>query len=170
METIKHAIGITTEVMEHCIPEKERSKCRNSARIHVGIWIIVIVSSMLYQSWLPMLYLILPKFYGNTLQVLFGLTQHAGLYGDIKDHRYSTRTVYLNPVFSFLYWQMEYHIEHHMFPNVPSHNLPKLHQMLQDQMPPAKKGLWEAYREIVPAVIRQAKNPDYKIPLSVPQT
>ena len=113
---------------------------------------------------------ILPKFYGNTLQVLFGLTQHAGLYEDIKDHRYSTRTVYLNPVFSFLYWQMEYHIEHHMFPNVPSHNLPKLHQMLQDQMPPAKKGLWEAYREIVPAVIRQAKNPDYKIPLSVPQT
>jgi len=170
METIKHAMGITTEVMEHCIPEKERSKCRNSARIHVGIWIIVIISSMLYQSWLPVLYLILPKFYGNTLQVLFGLTQHAGLYEDIKDHRYSTRTVYLNPVFSFLYWQMEYHIEHHMFPNVPSHNLPKLHQMLQDQMPPAKKGLWEAYREIVPAVIRQAKNPDYKIPLSVPQT
>ena len=164
-------MGITTEVMEHCIPEKERSKCRNSARIHVGIWIIIIIiSSMLYQSWLPMLYLILPKFYGNTLQVLFGLTQHAGLYEDIKDHRYSTRTVYLNPVFSFLYWQMEYHIEHHMFPNVPSHNLPKLHQMLQDQMPPAKKGLWEAYREFVPAVIRQAKNPDYKIPLSVPQT
>ena len=103
METIKHAIGITTQVMEHCIPEKERSKCRNSSRIHVGIWIIVIVSSMLYQSWLPMLYLIFPKFYGNTLQVLFGLTQHAGLYEDIKDHRYSTRTVYLNPVFSFLY-------------------------------------------------------------------
>ena len=95
METIKHAIGITTEVMEHCIPEKERSNCRNSARINVGIWIIVIISSMLY--------LILPKFYGNTLQVLFGLTQHAGLYEDIKDHRYSTRTVYLNPVFSFLY-------------------------------------------------------------------
>ena len=155
--------------MEHCIPEKERSKCRNSARIHVGIWIIIIICSMLYQSWLPMLYLMLPKFYGNTLQVLFGLTQHAGLYEDIKDHRYNTRTVYLNSVFSFLYWQMEYHIEHHMFPNVPSHNLPKLHQMLQDQMPPAKKGLWEAYREIVPAVIRQAKNPDYKIPLSVPQ-
>ena len=89
METIKHAMGITTEVMEHCIPEKERSKCRNSAFIHVGIWIIIIICSMLYQSWLPMLYLILPKFYGNTLQVLFGLTQHAGLYEDIKDHRYS---------------------------------------------------------------------------------
>ena len=101
METIKHAMGITTEVMEHCIPEKDRSKCRNSARIHVGIWIIIIISSILYQSWLPMLYLILPKFYGNTLQVLFGLTQHAGLYEDIKDYRYSTRTIFLNPVFSF---------------------------------------------------------------------
>ena len=75
-ETIKHAMGITTEVMEHCIPKKERSKCRNSARIHVGIWMFVIVSSFLYQTWLPMLYILLPKIYGNTLQVMLGLTQH----------------------------------------------------------------------------------------------
>ena len=34
---------------------------------------------------------------------------------------------------------MEYHIEHHMFPQVPSYNLPKLHDMIKDQMPPPKK-------------------------------
>ena len=169
-ETIKHAMGITTEVMEHCIPKKERSKCRISARIHVGIWMLVIVSSFLYQTWLPMLYILLPKIYGNTLQVLLGLTQHTGLYESIKDHRYSTRTVYLNPIFSFYYWQMEYHIEHHMFPNVPSYNLPKLHQMIKDQMPPAKKGLWDAYSEIIPVVIKQTKNPDYKILVNIPHT
>ena len=167
-ETIKHAVGITTPVMEQCIPEKERTKCRNSARIHVAIWIIVILTSIVYQSWLPVLYLVLPGFYGKTLVASFGLTQHTGLQENIKDHRYSTRTVYLNPVFSFLYWHMEYHIEHHMFPTVPSYNLPKLHHLIKDQMPPAKKGLWGAYKEIIPAIFKQAKNPDYKIELSVP--
>ena len=167
-ETIKHAVGITTPVMEQCIPEKERTKCRNSARIHVAIWTIVILTSIVYQSWLPVLYLVLPGFYGKTLVASFGLTQHTGLQENIKDHRYSTRTVYFNPVFSFLYWHMEYHIEHHMFPTVPSYNLPKLHHLIKDQMPPAKKGLWGAYREIIPAIFKQAKNPDYKIELSVP--
>ena len=154
--------------MEQCIPKKERSKCRNSARMHVGIWIIVILTSIIYQTWLPVLYLVLPGFYGKTLVASFGLTQHTGLQENIKDHRFSTRTVYLNPVFSFLYWHMEYHIEHHIFPTVPSYNLPKLHHLIKDQMPPAKKGLWGAYKEIIPAIFKQAKNPDYKIELSVP--
>ena len=167
-ETIKHAVGITTPVMQQCIPEKERNKCRNSARIHVGIWITTIIISIIYQSWLPVLYIVLPGFYGKTLIASFGLTQHTGLQENIKDHRFSTRTIHLNPIFSFLYWHMEYHIEHHMFPTVPSYNLPKLHKMIKDQMPLAKKGLWGAYKEILPAIFRQAKNPNYKIKLSIP--
>ena len=55
-----------------------------------------------------------------------------------------------------------------MFPQVPSYNLPKLHEMLKGQMPPARVGLWGAYKEIIPALFKQAKNPEYKIPLSIP--
>ena len=167
-ETIKHALGFTTDVMKQCIPERERSKCRNSSRIHVSIWLITILVSIIYQSWLPVLYIVLPGFYGKTLITLFGLTQHTGLQENIKDHRYSTRTVYLNPIFSFLYWHMEYHIEHHMFPTVPSYNLPKLHALIKNQMPPARKGLWGAYKEILPAIFIQANDPNYKISLNVP--
>lgn len=168
-ETIKHALGFTTDVMKQCIPERERSKCRNSSRIHVSIWLITILVSIIYQSWLPVLYIVLPGFYGKTLIALFGLTQHTGLQENIKDHRYSTRTVYLNPIFSFLYWHMEYHIEHHMFPTVPSYNLPKLHALIKNQMPLAKKGLWGAYKEILPAIFIQANDPNYKISLNVPK-
>ena len=95
----------------------------------------------------------------------FGLTQHTGLQENIKDHRFSTRTVYLNSVFSFLYWHMEYHIEHHMFPSVPSYNLPKLHELIKNQLPPPRQGLWGAYKEIIPALIKQSKDAKYKIPL-----
>ena len=167
-ETLKHAFGVTTEVMRVCIPENERSKCRWSARSHVFIWVATIVASIYFQSWLPLLFIVLPNFYGKTLISLFGLTQHAGLQENVKDHRYTTRTVKLNPIFSFLYWQMEYHIEHHMFPQVPSYNLPKLHEMIKDQMPPIRKGLWGAYKEILPALFKQAKNPNYQISSKVP--
>jgi fatty acid desaturase len=167
-ETLQHSLGITTRVLRECVPEREINKCRTSARIHVSIWIISAGVSLYFNSWLPLLYIVLPVFYGNTLRVAFGLTQHSGLQENIKDHRYSTRTVILNPIFSFLYWHMEYHIEHHMFPTVPSYNLPKLHTMIKDQMPPAKKGLWGAYSEIIPAIIKQSKDPNYNISLSVP--
>jgi fatty acid desaturase len=63
---------------------------------------------------------------------------------------------------------MEYHVEHHMFPQVPSYNLKKLHVLIQDQMPPARKGLWGAYKEIIPALVKQAKDPNYKISLVIP--
>ncbi len=47
-------------------------------------------------------------------------------------------------------------------------NLPKLHEMIKDQMPPARKGLWGAYKEIIPALFKQAKDPKHQIPLAIP--
>ena len=66
----------------------------------------------------------LPTLYGGWLALSFGLTQHAGLAEDVLDHRLNSRTVYMNPIFRFLYWNMNYHVEHHMFPMVPYHALP----------------------------------------------
>lgn len=51
---------------------------------------------------------------------------------------------------------------------MPSHNLPKLHQLVKDQMPPAKKGLWGAYSEIIPTIFKQAKDPSYELNVAVP--
>ena len=90
-----------------------------------------------------------------------------GLKEDINDHRHSTRSVRLNPIFSFIYWKMEYHIEHHMFPMVPSYNLPKLHEFIKDQLPKPQT-LIEAYKEIIPAVIKKSKDPSYYIPVKIP--
>ena len=170
VETIKHALGFTTKVMHDCIPEKQRPKCRFWARIHVILWISIILYSILITSWLPIIYILCPYFYGNTLRNVFDIMQHAGLANNVKDHRLSTRTVILNPIFSFLYWHMEYHMEHHMFPTVPSYNLPKLHKLIKDQVPPPKNGIWDAYKEIIPAVIKQARDPNYKINVLLPNT
>ena len=62
---------------------------------------------------------------------------------------------------------MEYHIEHHMFPSVPSYNLPKLHAAIKHQLP-IPMSLFEAYREIIPAIIKKTRNPDYYITVKLP--
>ena len=66
---------------------------------------------------------------------LIGLTQHVGLAEDVLDHRLNSRTVYMNPMIRFIYWNMNYHVEHHMFPMVPYHALPRLHEVIKHDCP-----------------------------------
>ena len=130
--------------MEDCIPEKAQAKVIFSSRIYVAIWLLIILWSIVASSWMPLLYFVLPQFCGKTLHKIVAFTQHAGLARNIKDHRFSTREMYLNPILSFLYWKMEYHLTHHMFPTVPSYNLDKLHHHIKDQLPKPNYGLIDA--------------------------
>ncbi|MFM7870218.1 MAG: fatty acid desaturase, partial [Actinomycetota bacterium] len=79
-----------------------------------------------------------------------GITQHAGLDEDTLDHRQNTRTVLMNPIIRFLYSNMNYHLEHHMYPAVPYHRLPELHRLIAADLPAPAPSMWAAYREIVP--------------------
>ena len=44
----------------------------------------------------------------------------------------------MNPISRFVYWNMNYHVEHHMFPMVPFHALPALHAEIKDDLPDAR--------------------------------
>ena len=74
----------------------------------------------------------------------------------------------MNPLNRFLYWNMGYHTEHHMFPLVPYHRLPELHEELKGELPAPYPSIWSAYREIVPAVLHQLRDPTYFIRRELP--
>jgi len=160
-ETLKNSLGIMTPVIRDCVPKEHQWKVFLSSRIHMLIWLSIILFSIYFQTILPVLFFLLPTFYGNTLFFMCGLTQHAGLAFDVKDHRVNTRTVILNPILSWLYIKLEYHIEHHMYPQVPWYNLPKLHKIIKNQLPKPNYGLISAYKDIVPVIIKQAFDPNY---------
>ncbi len=113
---------------------------------------------------------ILPSFYGNILVLMFGVTQHLGLFEDVRDHPLNSRTMYLNPVLRFLYWNMNYHIEHHMFPMVPYHALPALHEEMKADTPKPMPGLFSALKEVVAALIKQGNDPHYTVIKPLPET
>jgi fatty acid desaturase/NAD(P)H-flavin reductase len=64
--------------------------------------------------------------------------------------------------------EMNYRLEHHMFPLVPYHNLARLHELVKSDMPKPYSGLLEAWGEIIPAVFRQWKDPTYYIQRELP--
>jgi MocE subfamily Rieske [2Fe-2S] domain protein len=150
------------------IPESEYGKVFLRAYVYLAIYAAVIGLAVYTRSVLPLMYVGLPAFYGSWLQFIYGHTQHAGLAEDVLDHRLNTRTIYMNPVNRYLYWQMNYHLEHHMFPLVPYYNLAKLHQLVKADMPRPYRGLWEAWREMLPAMMRQRKDPAYYVRRELP--
>tara|TARA_B100000676_G_C18074965_1_gene846975 strand:+ start:1227 stop:2231 length:1005 start_codon:yes stop_codon:yes gene_type:complete len=166
VEIIKHALGIRTKVMIDCIPKDKIQNCINSSRVFVLIWITIIILSIYLQSLLPVLLFLVPRFFANFAN-LWGMTQHTGLRGNVKDHRVTTRSIRLNPIFSFIYWKMEYHVEHHMFPMIPSYNLPKLYEVIKDQLPKPKTIL-SAHKDIIKGIIKKKTDPNYYIKVELP--
>jgi fatty acid desaturase len=56
-----------------------------------------------------------------------------------------------------------------MFPMVPYHRLPELHEEMKPYCPPAYPSVAAAYREIIPAILRQAREPGWSIERPLPR-
>lgn len=164
----KHAFGNLSGDGEHFIPEPERRKVIRTARAYLAIMAATVALALSLQSWLPIVLVVTPRFYGGFMAQLFNITQHAGLKENIRDHRQNCRTFYTNPVFRFLYMNMNYHVEHHMFPMVPFFRLPDLHEAIKSQCPPAYPSVVACWLELIPAVWRQRRDPAYFVARPVP--
>lgn len=165
---IRRAFGGIDPVAAEIVPETEWPKVVREARVMTAIWAGTIALAIITGTVWPLLFVGGPTIYGAWLMVFFGITQHAGLQEDVLDHRFSTRTVFMNPIFRFLYLNMNYHVEHHMFPAVPYRSLPALHAEIADQLPEPAPSTLAAYREIFHAIGRQATDPTWEVDRPVP--
>jgi len=172
-----HAGGRMADDEKTFIPEREFPKVFRRARIHLALHLLVVAAAAgvwlftgsLLWGCLPLMLFLLPPVFGSWLGYLYGFTQHAGLAENVLDHRLNCRTVKMNAINRFLYWNMGYHTEHHMFPLVPYHRLPELHELVKADFPEPYPSLWAAWREIVPAIVRQVKDPGWHVKRRLPE-
>ena len=124
---------------------------------------VLLVVGSLYMGWwqLPVL-VTLGSFYGGFLFLLCNNTQHIGLSDNVADFRLCTRTILLNPIVRFLYWHMNFHIEHHMYAAVPCYRLGRLHKAIEHDLPPSTVGLVATWREIIGILKRQKEDPSFQ--------
>lgn len=165
-----HCVGRVTRDEATFIPPSAYPQVFLRARIYAAIHLSVIGSCVYYGTWLPLVFVLGPNLYGAWMMNVYGLTQHAALAENVLDHRLNCRTIYMNAVHRFLYWNMNYHTEHHMFPMVPYHQLPRLHAIVKDDCPEPYPSLTAAYREIIPALLRQRREPGWYVRRRLPAT
>jgi fatty acid desaturase len=130
---------------------------------------LVIVVSLYFGWWLVPVLITFSPLYGSWLFFSCNNTQHIGLQDNVSDFRLCCRTFTVNPVVQFLYWHMNFHIEHHMYAAVPCYNLAALHHAILQDLPACPNGIIATWQEIAMIQRKQAKDPSYQHVVILPE-
>jgi fatty acid desaturase len=169
---IRHGFGRMEGAWErHLFPSSADETKRRLvlwARILLFSHALLIAIAVYWHLWMLIVVVSLAKFYGGGIQWLCNEAQHLALPGNVDDFRLCSRTIYLNPLLEFMYWRMNYHIEHHMYAAVPCYRLVRLHAAVKRDMPASPSGLVASWRQINAILQRKKLEPGYQYLAPVP--
>lgn len=142
-------------------PDQEPVVIRE-ARLHVALYVGIILISLMTQSWAVMLLWITPMLATKVFHQLQNTIEHLGLShaDNVLENTRSTRT---NAFMRWLCWNMQYHTAHHAFPSVPFHHLKELNQKMTDGagQPPHSMGYLEFQIKVIRMLSGGKSEKDY---------
>ena len=128
-----HALGIKEPADHYFIPDDEWPRIFREARYTWAVYAAIAAAAIYFGSWAPVIYWLLPRFIGEPFRRWNNLTEHCGL-PEGPDLRENTRTTLTWKWLEAVVWNMNYHAEHHISPQVPFHALPALHEKIGDKL------------------------------------
>jgi fatty acid desaturase len=152
-----------TDMMRSCTPEPEFPKMTRNARAMMLIYACVAVAPF-FGVWWPIWLIVVPRLLGTPVMLLFTLIQHVELQENSPSILESTRSFRTNWLGKFLYMNMNNHVEHHLYPNVPFHALPDLAKAVKDQVPAPDPGFFRSNWEVVVVAFRRSCGLSTKAP------
>lgn len=126
-------------VLQQALPKELREIKRMCWISLIGHVLFVTICIATGNWFIPILVTFAPFYSASFMGYMASAHQHANCDANNPDFRLSCGDVILDPLTSFLYWRMEYHIEHHMFTGIPCYNLKKFSQFAADQLPPKER-------------------------------
>ncbi|HYW18908.1 MAG TPA: fatty acid desaturase [Nodularia sp. (in: cyanobacteria)] len=98
----------------------------------VSEYVLLIVTYVIIWQFVPLqlfcITWVVPFILTNFTINIRGLTQHG--ITDATDALLASRSIETHPIVQFLLVHENFHLEHHLFPSIPSYNLPKLHKLI----------------------------------------
>ncbi len=99
---------------------------------------------------------LVPLLLMGALTAIRGFTQHG--ITEASDPYLASRTMLPGPMVAFFLLNENYHLEHHLFPEVPSYHLPALHALIWPRLPRAVSGT--SYLAFLAAFLRATPRMD----------
>lgn len=149
------AIGRYTDTMRMVAPEHELPKMSRNARIMIAVYVAVLLAPF-FGIWWPVWLFVVPRILGAPIMLLFTLIQHVELQENSPSILESTRSFKTTWLGCFLYMNMNNHVEHHLYPQVPFHALPQLAEAIEDQLPDPDPGFFRTNFEVLMVVARRS--------------
>ncbi|MFT5241837.1 MAG: fatty acid desaturase [Kiritimatiellia bacterium] len=154
---IRRALGQKDRMMtDHC-SEKDNAAIRRESAGILLFHIAVAAAAIVFQRWELILFVTIAWQIGSAFEGLWHNTEHITRLYDVNDQRLCTRSIKVGPFVRLLYWGLDDHIDHHIYPTVPSRNLPELHTMLKKDLP-EPQSLLNCWREMLAV----AKEKDFR--------
>lgn len=137
--------------LDHVNHKESHTELYSSIAFNIILLTFFIVTG---NGWYYLLFWVCPCFlYIPFIFRIRAICEHFGITKNNIDH---SRTMYPNwfdRIFFGLNWNLSYHLDHHLFPSVPSYNVKKLHQKLllnkdyRDNAQITPQGSWGVFRE-----------------------
>lgn len=120
------------------IPRPAHGKVRAEARLLLALYALLLGVTLALTPVLLWLW-VLPVIIAQPALRLYLLAEH-GDCPQVTNMFENTRTTFTTALVRFLAWNMPYHAEHHIFPQVPYHNLPALHGDVRQHLKVTENG------------------------------
>jgi fatty acid desaturase len=138
-------LGKKDQMMRNHCSDKDIVVIRIESLAILMIHLSIIIGAILFRKWELIVFITLAWQIGSAIEVLWHATEHIGRIYNVNDHRLNTRSIKVNPLIKLIFWGLDDHVDHHLFPAVPSRNLPKLHSILAKDLAKPRNliGCWK---------------------------
>ena len=148
---VTRALGIKDRMMrDHCSEADIGAIRIESAAILVGHAAIA-AAAIVFHVWPLLAFITIAWQVGQAMESLWHATKHIARPYNVNDHRLNTRSIKVSWFIKLIFWGLDDHVEHHLYPVVPARNLPQLHSLLEKDLPAAHNffGCWAEMFETV---------------------
>ena len=127
--------------------DRVRRAVIRESRIVLAIYAVAALGSLAPGSAALLWFWVLPALLGQPFLRLYLLAEHSGCPRS-ADMLENSRTTYTNALVRMLAWNMPFHAEHHAWPSIPFHALPRAHVLARARLRKIAPGYGAALREI----------------------
>ncbi|MCK1297828.1 MULTISPECIES: fatty acid desaturase [unclassified Bradyrhizobium] len=138
--------AVTGKVVVPWIPENRRTIIVTEARAYVALYALLLVLSLWFSSALLLWVWIVPLIIGQFFLRPYLYAEHTGC-ERTRSAFQNTRTTYTGAIVKWVAWNMPYHVEHHAYPTIPFHALPKLNGIVDGEIVHRGRGYIRTTRE-----------------------